>query len=181
MGSEIEPGEAPFLHTEVKASFPSGTDPLAAIREAMGVFMERTDGTNALEWWQRVRWWHGGAKGMRRGDEVLPPSETGIVPGLNATDKESVYITTDRADALRYAFRHNTPMLFEVTVREEPRFDDVLPTVPTSKRVSSATVYRLEQPSRQEMFSFMAEMEATRRQLAARAAQEDAQSSEDGS
>lgn len=40
--------EAPFVHDAVFARYPKGTDPRAAIRDAMGVFMERTDDTNAL-------------------------------------------------------------------------------------------------------------------------------------
>jgi hypothetical protein len=41
--------DAPFVHDAVFARYPKGTDVRAALREAMGVFMERTDGTNALE------------------------------------------------------------------------------------------------------------------------------------
>lgn len=161
-----ETTEAQFSHTEVRASFPAGTDPLAAIREAMGVFMERRDGTNAMEWWQRVRWWHGSHHGFKRGDELLPPSETGKIPGLLGSDPESVYITTDRADAIGYAARWRRPILYEVTLREEPRRDDVLPHVATSFRVSKATVYRAEQPSNRELTEFLSMMrEITARQL----------------
>jgi len=154
----LEPVQ-PFLHTEVRARYPSGTDPLAAIRESMGVFMERRDGTNAMEWWQQRRWWHGSRHGFKRGDLLLPPSETGVLPALGGTDVERVYITSSRDDALLYAARHERPMLYEVTLREEPIFDDVMPGTETSKRVPVAKVYRAEQPSRVEIGRAMFEMD----------------------
>lgn len=153
--------QAEWAHSGVHLRVPTGTDPLAAIREAMGVFMERRDGTNAMEWWQRVRWWHGGRHGLKRGDILLPPSETGVWPGLDASDKTMVYITTDRKNALMYAARHERPMLYEVTLREEPIFDDVMPSAPTEKRVPSAVVWRVEQPSRVELMNAVGEMEAS--------------------
>jgi hypothetical protein len=147
-----------WAHTHVAASYPAGTDPLAAIREAMGVFMERRDGTNAMEWWQRVRWWHGGPAGFKRGDQLLPPSQTGRVPGLDGTDKTSVYVTTSRDDALMFSARHERPALYEVTIDHEPVDDDVLPQTPTSKRVPSAKVWRIEQPSRTELAAVLQQM-----------------------
>lgn len=143
--------DSEFVHDSVFLRAPSGTDPLAAMREVLGVFMERRDGTNAMEWWQRVRWWHGGQAGLKRGDELLPPSETGRLPALEGTDPTSVYITSNRAEAVFYCLRHDRPMLYEVTVREEPDVDDVLPEQGSSRRVRRAKVYRLEQPSRHEL------------------------------
>lgn len=154
--------DTPFSHTEVRLSVPAGTDPLAAIKAAMGVFMERTDGSNALPWWTRVRWWHGGPAGFKRGDVLLPPSTTGVIPGLHNTDRDSVYLTTDRGEALLFAVRHNSPRLYEVTKLGEggePRRDDVLPDADTCWRVRSATVYRVEVPSKLELRRVLYELE----------------------
>lgn len=150
MSDEIVPS-SPYKHDAVRARFPSGTDPLAAIRETMGAFMERTDGSNDLPWWSRSRWWHGGPAGIRRGDMLRPPSETGVIPGLENSDRTSVYITTDRDLALLFAARHDRPGLYEVArLTSEPSHDD---TVSDDRcwRVPSAVVYRIEQPSALEL------------------------------
>lgn len=152
-----------FTHDEVRLTVPAGTDPLAAIREAMGVFMERTDGTNAMPWWTQVRWWHGGPAGFKRGDILLPPSRTGRLPGLEASDVDSVYVTTDRAQALLFAARHESPRLYEVTKIGEgggPQLDDILPEDDTCWRVRSAMVYRVEVPSTLELRRVLYELES---------------------
>lgn len=131
-----------WANTAVRLRVPSGTDPLAALREAMGVFMERRDGTNAMPWWQRVRWWHGGPAGLKQGDVLLPPSETGIMPALVGTDKASVYLTLRQEVAIMYAAPFESPALYEVLVDDEPVRDDVLPDDPNSWRVRSARVWR---------------------------------------
>lgn len=157
-----------WAHTAVTASFPSGTDPLAALRASMAVFMERKDGSNALAPWQQVRWWHGGPTGLRKGSKLLPPSESGHRPGLDFTDKEAVYITSDRNAAIMFAARHDRPCLYEVTGFEwldgatEPSPDDVIPGDPTSARVKTATIHRIEQISALELRRTLYELSATR-------------------
>lgn len=47
-GQWVPPGGAHWANQSVHARYPNGTDPLAAIKDAMRVFMERTDGSNAL-------------------------------------------------------------------------------------------------------------------------------------
>lgn len=134
--------DASWANDAVFLRVPSGTDPLAALREAMGVFMERTDGTNAMPWWLRVRWWHGGATGLKQGDMLLPPSETGIMPALEVTDRRSVYITTNQNIAILFAARFKHPALYEVTIDMEPARDDVVPDDASSWRVPRAKVWR---------------------------------------
>lgn len=153
---------APFVHDKVFARFPSGTDPLAAVKEAMGVFMERADGTNELPWWSQRRWWHGSHDGFRRGTVLLPPSQTGVIPGLDGTDHDAVYLTTSRDDALMFAARHERPMLYEVTrLTVEPVHDELLPPEDdTSWKVPSAAVYRIEQPSMLELRRVLYELQA---------------------
>lgn len=153
----VTPAEG-WANREVRASFPAGTDPLAAIRETLGVFFERADGSNAMPWWTRCRWWHGGQAGIHRGAILRPPAETGIVPGLDTTDKASVYVTASREEALLFALRHQRPMLYEVVVDVEPVPDDLLPDHAPSKRVPSARVIRVEQPSNREVSMAMAMM-----------------------
>lgn len=163
-GTDVElqrPTSSPFKHDGVFARFPKGTDPLAAIRETMGVFMERTDGTNALPWWSAVRWWHGGPAGFRRGDILRPPSQTGVIPGMAGTDPDSVYLTTDRNEALMFSARHHAPRLYEVArLAGEPIHDDVLPDSTTCWRVPSAMVYRVEVPSALELRRVLYELES---------------------
>lgn len=156
--SDDDPGRAPFVNDAVFLRSPDGTDPRLAMREAFSVFMERTDGTNDMPWWLRVRWWHGGPWGLQKHTSlngsmpglILPPSITGVLPGLPVTDKESVYLTSSRSDALMYAARHDRPLLYEVTITVEPQPDDVIRTS-TSVRVPSATIVRMETPSRAEL------------------------------
>jgi hypothetical protein len=138
-----------FRHTHVGARFPSGTNPRDAIRAAMSVFMERDDGTNALGWWQQpgVRLFHGTGISLRVGDEVLPPSHTGVVPIVADSDPEAVYVTTQMADAVLYAARHPHPVVYEVTSTVEPVPDDVLGGDDTSWRVPSAVVRVAHVPS----------------------------------
>lgn len=131
----------------------------------MTVFMERTDGTNALPWWQQapLRWWHAGPGGLSRGDTLLPPAETGRVPLLDS-DRHAVYVTNDRNEALMYAAQHTIgafdqfgrktgalPRLYEVTFSDEPQPDDTQPESTTSFRVPKATIRRVEQPGRKEL------------------------------
>lgn len=148
-----------FVNDAVFARFPGGTDPLTAIRESMAVFMERKDGTNALAWWSTKRWWHGGPGGFKRGNMLLPPSQTGVVPGLPSSDRDAVYVTTDRDLALLFAARHNTPHLYEVAkLLVEPSPDD---TVNDDRcwRVRAAMVDRVEQPSTLELRRVLYELE----------------------
>lgn len=134
--------ESGWANDAVRLRVPSGTDPLAALREAMGVFMERSDGTNAMPWWLRVRWWHGGPTGLKKGDVLLPPSETGVMPGLEESDRSSVYVTTNQNVAVLFAARFQHPALYEVTVDVEPVRDDVVPDDASSWRVPHAKVWR---------------------------------------
>lgn len=139
----------------VRLSVPAGTDLRAAISEAMSVFMERTDGTSALPWWVTTKMWHGGheSAAVRRSRLLLPPSQTGVLPGLDNSDRDAVYLTTSRDDALMYATRHDRPVLYEVALTSEPTFDDMMPENRTSWRVSSARVSRIEYPSKHELMT----------------------------
>lgn len=163
---------APFVHDRVAARFPAGTDPRLAIREALGVFMERTDGTNAIPWWQRARWWHGGPYGLNkpagfgasRGLSIagslpvpidvrmllLPPSRTGVVSGLPTSDQDAVYVTTDRFEATIFALRHARPVLYEVTIQQEPLKNDTFQSE-SSFRAPQATIRRVESLSQREI------------------------------
>lgn len=155
------PRPADFAHDEVRLRVPAGTDPLLAVREAMGVFMERTDGSSALPWWSQRRWWHGSHDGFRRGDQLLPPAVTGVMPGLDGSDTDAVYLTSSRDDALMYSARHERPMLYEVTrIGTEPVHDDLLPADGDSWKVPSAVVYRIEQPSMLELRRVLYELQA---------------------
>ena len=170
--AEAPEGTTDFSHDRVEARFPVGTDPLTAIRETMGVFMERTDGSNAMPWWQRERWWHGSHSGFRKPRPgrsmpglssamrgmVLPPSQTGVVPHLPSSDQEAVYITRNRADALLYAVWHRSPMLYEVIVDTEPVGDDVLPGDLNSFRVPLARIHRIETVSHVELRATIAKI-----------------------
>lgn len=159
----VEPAPAGWANTAVHGRYPAGTDPQAALREVMTVFMERADGTNALPWWNQTAWWHAGPAGLKRGDKLLPPAETGKVPLLD-TDRHSVYVTNDRDEALMYAAQHvigvfddvgtaiaAMPRLYLVTVTDEPQPDDTQPDSETSFRVPSAEIRRVEHPSRVEL------------------------------
>lgn len=146
-----EHADVHWATTAVEGRFPSGTDPLAAIREVMVPFMERTDGSNAVPWWNQARWWHGGGTGLKQGDVLLPPSETGIVPALVGTDKTSVYITTNRDKAILYAAPFEFPAIYEVTVTDEPQPDDVVDDK-ESWRVPRAKVWRRESIPTRELF-----------------------------
>lgn len=145
-----------------------------ALRDAMGVFMERTDGSNDLPWWLHAeyRWWHAGPPGLKRGDTIKPRSQTGIMP-LVESDPDMVYVTSSREEAVVYATVAmgrfgKMPQLYEVSFSEEPIHDDTQPQSQTSFRVSSATVRRIEAPSRQALTGAMIKiMEAEERQLAA--------------
>jgi hypothetical protein len=142
-----------WAHDAVVARYPSGTDPLAAIRESMTVFMEKADGTNALPGWQQRRWYHGGQYGLKVGDVLLPPSTTGRVPGLDFTDRDAVYVTSERGAAVLFATRHDRPTIYEVLIDPavEPDVDDVIPNEDTSRRVRWARIHRIETPSRLEL------------------------------
>lgn len=153
-----------YEHDALVARYPAGTDPRMAIRDAMGEFMKKTDGTTDMPWWLEatVRWWHAGPPGMKRGDTVLPPSETGVVPVIDS-DPTMVYVTTDRAEAVIYATlcleRYGKmPHLYEVSFGVEPIADDTQPASTTSFRVPSATVHRIESPGRTELRGAMIEI-----------------------
>jgi hypothetical protein len=161
--AEAPEGASDFSHDRVVGRFPKGTDPLAAIRETMGVFMERTDGTNALPWWLRERWWHGSHGGFRRTvpdravllprrDMLLPPSTSGVEPHLGNSDPDSVYVTRVRSDAIIYSAWHRNPMLYEVTFDLEPQPDDTL-NDENSFRVPSARIHRIESVSHIELMA----------------------------
>lgn len=146
-----ETPERHWAHSEVRGRYPSGTDVRMAMRELMGVFMERADGTNALEWWRLRTWYHGGPRGLKKGEWILPPSETGRIPGLDQTSKFHVYVTSNRADAVRYALRHDRPHLYRVRLGSEPEPDDLLPFEETSKRAKLALIEAEEYISTDEL------------------------------
>jgi hypothetical protein len=62
-----------------------------------------------------------------------------------------VSITSDRSNAVIDAMRFHDPMIYEVTLRDEPIPDDVLPGYSTEKRVPSARVWKAETPTRNEL------------------------------
>ena len=169
MTRDVEVG---YRHDRLVARYPGGTDPRMALRDAMGEFMKKTDGSSDMPWWLEVnyRWWHAGPMGIKRGDEILPPSETGVIPLLDSTDREMVYVTSSREEAVVYATvamgrSGKMPQLYEVTFGVEPIFDDTQPESQTSFRVPRATVRRIEAPSRRELTGAMMEiMEAEERE-----------------
>jgi hypothetical protein len=135
-----------------------------AIRDAMGEFMKKTDGSTDMPWWLEapLRWWHAGPPGLKRGDSILPPSETGVMPVIDS-DPTMVYVTSERSEAVIYATlcleRYGKmPHLYEVTFGVEPIGDDTQPESQSSFRVPSATVRRIESPGRAELRGAMIEI-----------------------
>lgn len=176
----VEPVDepAPWANTAVHGRYPAGTDPHDALRETMSVFMERTDGSNAMPWWQQTKWWHAGPGGIV--DQILPPSKTGLVPLIDS-DPESVYVTSERDEALLYAAQHlltampdgdrvgPMPRLYVVTFHMKPQPDDTQPDSTSSWRVPSAKIRRAEVPSRAELLEAMdVILDVHQRDLAAR-------------
>jgi hypothetical protein len=161
MSSEIEPG---YTSDKVVGKYPAGTDPRMALRDAMAQFLGKTDGSSDMPWWlgPEYRWWHAGPMGLKRGDEILPPSATGAVP-LIESDPTMVYVTTDREEAIIYSTFQmgrsgRMPQLYEVSFGVEPIFDDTQPESQTSFRVPAAKVRRIEAPSRRELEGAMLEI-----------------------
>lgn len=155
----------PYQHDRMVARYPGGTDARMALRDALGGFMTKTDGTTDMPWWLEAnyRWWHAGPMGIKRGAEILPPSETGVIPLLDSTDREMVYVTSSREEAIVYATvamgrSGKMPQLYEVSFGVEPIFDDTQPESQTSFRVPRATVRRIEAPSRAELTGAMVEI-----------------------
>lgn len=154
----------PYENDVVVGRFEGGTDPRLALRAAMGEFMKKTDGTTDMPWWLEAnyRWWHAGPMGIKRGQQVLPPAQTGARPLLDS-DPNMVYVTTDREEAILYAtFQMGRgrfmPQLYEVSFDVEPIADDTQPDSQTSYRVPHATVRRIEAPSRRELEGAMREI-----------------------
>lgn len=97
----------------------------------------------------RTRYYHGGVKGLLRGQKILPPIETGkstllqfakeIEPdGVQRPDK--VYITTDLDAAKMFAFSFPYGDVYEVTPSEDLE-DDPDCTLPgLSYQCSFATI-----------------------------------------
>lgn len=155
----------PYQDDRLAARYPGGTDPRMALRDALGEFMKKTDGTTDMPWWLEAnyRWWHAGPMGFKRGSEILPPSETGVIPLLDSSDREMVYVTSSREESIVYATvamgrSGKMPQLYEVSFGEEPIFDDTQPESQTSFRVARATVRRIEAPSRAELTGAMVEI-----------------------
>jgi hypothetical protein len=95
---------------------------------------------------------------------LLPPSETGRRPTLDFTDPYSCYITCDRDEAIMFAARFACPMLYEVTLLEEPLVDDTLdPEQKTSFRCRRARIWRQETISREDLFRVRMRLEALAR------------------
>jgi hypothetical protein len=151
-------------HSEAQAEavlgrFKAGTDPRQAGRAVMQAMLG-----DDMPWWLQpgLRWWHAGPMGIKRGEEILPPSTTGAVP-LIESDPTMVYVTTDREEAIIYATFQmgrsgRMPQLYEVSFGAEPIADDTQPESQTSFRVPSATVRRIEAPSRAELTGAMMEI-----------------------
>lgn len=119
--------------------FPAGTDPRHAAREVLDFHFG-----DEIPWWLRadVTWWHGSRDGIRIGETIVPPALSGVMPHIEGSDPNSVYVTRNRADAVMYACWHRSPMLYEVTFHVEPSEDDVLDD-PDSFRVPQATVRKV--------------------------------------
>jgi hypothetical protein len=101
-----------------------------------------------------VRYWHGGAPGLRAGDRILPPDTTGTAYTLIAYARQvaaaagfdcaqrtdRVYLTTDREDAKVYAFLYPRGSLYRVQP-DDPLEPDLDCTVPgLSWQAPGATV-----------------------------------------
>ena len=75
-----------------------------------------------------VRYFHGGNRGLKVGDCILPPSETGRA---SASDfgaqivhrKDRVYVTTSLDDAQFFASGGQNPIVYEVEPEGEPAPD----------------------------------------------------------
>jgi Rifampin ADP-ribosyl transferase len=64
------------------------------------------------------RYYHGGDGGLKIGDYILPPNDTGKdnMIGLNPLrKKDRVYVTKEIAGAMWFASRSDSPMVYEVT------------------------------------------------------------------
>lgn len=64
------------------------------------------------------RYFHGGARGLRVGDFILPPIQTGKVSTSDIVAnkvhrRDRVYLTPDMAAASLYASVHREPMVYE--------------------------------------------------------------------
>jgi hypothetical protein len=67
---------------------------------------------------RKTRYYQGGDGGLKIGDYILPPNETGKdnMIGLNPLrNKDLVYVTNDIAGAMFFASRSDSPMVYEVT------------------------------------------------------------------
>jgi hypothetical protein len=67
---------------------------------------------------RKKRYYHGGDAGLRIGEYILPPNDTGKdnMIGLNPLRrKDRVYITKDIAGAMFFASRSDNSMVYEVT------------------------------------------------------------------
>ena len=67
---------------------------------------------------RKKRYYHGGDAGLRIGEYILPPNDTGKdnMVGLNPLRRKGrVYITKDIAGAMFFASRSDNPMVYEVT------------------------------------------------------------------
>lgn len=161
-------GDNPYRHDALIARYPAGTDPRRAVRDAVGEFMVRADGTTDMPWWleANVEWYHAGIGGLKPGDTLFPPTLTGVVPILDS-DPSSVYVTTDRSEAMLYLtfafgrFSHRPiPSLYVVSFPEEPISDDTQPDSTTSWRVRSATVRAIASVTQNEIEAAMREIAA---------------------
>lgn len=64
------------------------------------------------------RYYHGGDGGLKIGEYILPPNDTGKdnMIGLNPLrKKDRVYVTKDIAGAMWFASRSDSPVVYEVT------------------------------------------------------------------
>jgi hypothetical protein len=66
-----------------------------------------------------VRYFHGGNRGLKVGEYVLPPSETGTESASDfgaqkAHRKDRVYVSTELTDAQLFASGHPKPIVYEV-------------------------------------------------------------------
>lgn len=58
-----------------------------------------------------LRWWHGGAPGLRAGDLLLPPCETGVITRVQILEEAGIispdYMESDRNRLDRVYLTHN--------------------------------------------------------------------------
>ena len=105
-----------------------------------------------------ITYWHGGQAGLRCGERVLPPSQTGAKNTLNqfgtgrVARKDRVYVTTDFAAAMMYAVGHpSRGHVYEVAPVGRLRDDPDCSVPGLSFECESAIVVAVRVPTKKEV------------------------------